>query len=294
MTRFEGEDLLLCVTCGTQYDVPYTDGQEKCKICEDPRQSVPASGQQWTSLGRERGKPKNVWQQDKHDERIWSLYADPKLGIGERASLIKTPHGNIIWDLFAYLDDDLIEFIKDQGGVKAIVISHPHFYSTHLDWAATFSCPIYTHAADAEWLSRPDPSGHRRLITSKTQEILPGVTAIQTGGHFPGSMVLHYDKHLFIADSIMTVPSAYTPHPRTPGLNSFCFQWSILNNIPLDPETIQQIWDAIKDYEFEATHGLMMGMDIYGKDCKQRILESAQIQIRHMGHTTHAMLQKKL
>lgn len=35
-----------------------------------------------------------------------------QLGIGERAFLIKTPHGNIIWDLFAYIDTELVDFVR--------------------------------------------------------------------------------------------------------------------------------------------------------------------------------------
>ena len=39
-----------------------------------------------------------------------------------------------------------------------------------------------------------------------TEEVLPGVTAIKTGGHFSGSLVLHWERKLFIADTIVTVP----------------------------------------------------------------------------------------
>jgi len=38
-----------------------------------------------------------------------------KLGIGERAMLIKTPQGNVLWDCFAYLGDETIEFVSDLG-----------------------------------------------------------------------------------------------------------------------------------------------------------------------------------
>lgn len=41
---------------------------------------------------------------------------------------------------------------------------------------------------------------------STSRAILPGVTAIKTGGHFPGSLVLHWEKKLFLADTIVTVP----------------------------------------------------------------------------------------
>ena len=45
------------------------------------------------------------------------------------------------------------------------------------------------------------------------EEVLPGVTAIKTGGHFPGSLVLHWQRKLFIADTIVTVPVGPCPVP---------------------------------------------------------------------------------
>ena len=52
-----------------------------------------------------------------------------QFGIGQSARLIQTPHGNILWDLVAYLDEETIERIQELGGIKMIVISHPHFYT---------------------------------------------------------------------------------------------------------------------------------------------------------------------
>lgn len=49
----------------------------------------------------------------------------------------------------------------------------------------------------------------RHLIRESYATILPGITAIKCGGHFPGSLVLHWTENhgiLFIADTIVTVP----------------------------------------------------------------------------------------
>lgn len=46
----------------------------------------------------------------------------------------------------------------------------------------------------------------RKYITDRTEEIVPGVTAIKCGGHFEGSLCLHWDGKLFIADTLVTVP----------------------------------------------------------------------------------------
>jgi glyoxylase-like metal-dependent hydrolase (beta-lactamase superfamily II) len=105
----------------------------------------------------------------------------------------------------SFIDEETVEFINSKGGLKAIVISHPHFYTTHLEWARVFKCPVYLCKADAEWLNREDKNGTRKWVEG-TQEIVTGMTAIQAGGHFDGSMLLHWEKKLFIADTMMSVP----------------------------------------------------------------------------------------
>jgi len=65
----------------------------------------------------------NVWKQDPHDHRIETFSIEPKVGIGQRAFLLKTAHGNVLWDLVAYIDEETINKIKIKGGLKAIVVS---------------------------------------------------------------------------------------------------------------------------------------------------------------------------
>ena len=47
----------LCVTCGTQYPAPRTG----CPICEDERQYIPVSGQQWT-IDEGAAQPDKPWR----------------------------------------------------------------------------------------------------------------------------------------------------------------------------------------------------------------------------------------
>ncbi|KAI5247243.1 metallo-beta-lactamase family protein [Aureobasidium subglaciale] len=297
----EGEDLLLCPTCGTQFDTPADNpASGYCRICDDPRQYIPATGQVWTSLKAEAGKHETKWKQDEHDTRIWSIWAEPKLGIGQRALLLQTSHGNVLWDCIAYLDQSLIDFVKPfpslsfSRGLSAIIISHPHFYTTHITWSSIFSCPIYTHALDKTWLSRTStPSSKRMLLEDKYTEVVKGVTAIQVGGHFEGSMVLHWDGHLFIADTFVNVPSGFYRKDRPKGTTSFSFMWSIPNMIPLPPDIIHEMWKAVKPYDFTATHGLFPGWDIRDENVKQSVLESMKIQVRNQGFSTHALLDEE-
>ena len=144
------------------------------------------------------------------EEMLTSIYTEPKFGIGQRAILVQTPGRNVLWDCITYLDPSTVDFINSKGGLKAIVISHPHYYTTHLEWAKTFNCPVYLAREDEEWLNRTDSNGVRRFIEGGAEEIVDGITAVKTGGHFPGSLVLHCSinnrKKLLIADSLVTTP----------------------------------------------------------------------------------------
>ena len=96
--------------------------------------------------------------------------------------------------------------MESRGGLKAICISHPHYYTTHLDWAQIFNCSVFIAAEDEEWCSRSDKDGKRQLINANIERLAGGVTALKLGGHFPGSLVLHWEDKLFIADTFVTVP----------------------------------------------------------------------------------------
>ena len=43
-----------------------------------------------------------------------------------------------------------------RGGIAAIAISHPHFYSSMIEWSRAFDAPIYLHADNRPWVMRPD------------------------------------------------------------------------------------------------------------------------------------------
>ncbi|KAI4126073.1 MAG: hypothetical protein LQ347_005112 [Umbilicaria vellea] len=202
-----GLDLLICTACGTQFSEAAGSDKRRCRICDDPRQFIPPSGQQFTTLQElQRGKYENKWEQDKVDKRVWSVVTAPKFAIGQRAILIQTSKGNVLWDLIAYLDDATVEKINSLGGIDAIVISHPHYYTTHVEWARKFNCLVYLSNEDSKWLERTDVKDVRKMIHGTTETILEGVTAVKTGGHFDGSLVMHWDDKLFIADTLVTVP----------------------------------------------------------------------------------------
>ena len=70
----------------------------------------------------------NAWRE--LEPNLYSITTAPAFGIGQRAQLLRTPDGNILWDCIALIDRATVELIRAMGGVKGIAISHPHYYTT--------------------------------------------------------------------------------------------------------------------------------------------------------------------
>lgn len=184
----EGETAFLCKTCGVQY-APSKEPPPSCKVCVDDRQYVPPQGQVWTTQAELGRSHRNCWQL--LEPGLYGISTEPKLAIGQRALLIKTPEGNVLWDCLSLLDAATAEIVKLLGGVKAIAISHPHYYGNCVEWSKEFGdAPIYIHARDEQWLGWPHDNV--RLWEGETQDLGGGVTLLQLGGHFAGAQVLHW------------------------------------------------------------------------------------------------------
>ncbi|PYH46771.1 putative metallo-beta-lactamase domain protein [Aspergillus saccharolyticus JOP 1030-1] len=341
-------DLVICSTCGTQF--PTTTPPPNCQICDDPRQFIPPTGQAWTTLRTLRNPPSTTTTNNEpphpsyhnefehlltspdHLNELIAIHTVPKLAIGQRAFFCRTRrHGNVLWDCIPFLDEETIRRINELGGLNAIVISHPHYYATHLEWASAFGCKVYLAREDEEWVCLRGKEGLEgeqvfweggRLglfdVLPKHKESWKGedggtaaaaaassggaeeegeeddeLQVIKTGGHFPGSTVLWWRKlrTLLIADTIGTVPSGIYHVDRVPGTASFTFMWSYPNMIPLPPDEVLKIWQAIKHTDFDSTYGAFVGMHTHG-DSKKRVLESAQIFVKAMGYLDHAIHQE--
>ncbi len=128
-----------------------------------------------------------------------------------------------------------------------------------------------------------------------------GAVAILAGGHFPGSLLLHWETNLFVADTIFPVPSATNPVPGKSGVLSFSFFWSIPNRIPLHPDDIHHIWKLVKKLDFKICFGAFEGMDVYTMEneakrgtggVKGRLLESCKIYVKAEGWKEHDIFQE--
>jgi hypothetical protein len=236
----------ICKTCGTQFadtDAP----PARCPICEDERQYIGWEGQQWTTL--------ETLSQDHHNlvkrvaPHLVGIGTHPSFAIGQRALLVQTPQGNILWDCISLIDEATILTVQALGGISAIAISHPHFYASMVVWSRAFEAPIYLHADDRQWVMRSDPA--IQFWQGETKTLGEGLTLIRCGGHFPGSMALHWAAGadgkgaLLSGDTLQVVPDR----------RYVSFMHSYPNLIPLPAQTVRQVAAAVEPYPFERLYG---------------------------------------
>lgn len=266
----------LCATCGTQYP-PAEAPPPACPICVDERQYVPASGQTWTTLERLRDTHSNKFRELAKD--LLAIETTPAFAIGQRAILVRTPSGNILWDCIALIDDATIALLEGLGGVSAIAISHPHYYTTMVTWAhALGGVPIHLHEADAEWVMQPDPA--ISFWSGDSKDLAPGVTLVRLGGHFAGGTVLHWAGWgggrgvVLPGDILQVVPSGHVS-----------FMWSYPNLIPLSATKVRNMAAMMQPYEFDAIYGAFSGRGQIERNGKQVVMASAERYIAHVDAT---------
>lgn len=266
----------LCVTCGTQF-APSADPPPSCPICDDDRQYIHAvRGQQWTTLDEMRGRHHNRFVPI--EPGVTAIVTSPSFGIGQQAYLIETAAGNVLWDLIAYVDETTVAELDRRGGVRAIAISHPHYFTTMVEWSrALGDVPVLLHESYRAWVMRPDDCV--AFWPGETHELAAELTLIRTGGHFPGGTVLHWDNAgtdrdgagvLFTGDLIAVKPHA----------GFVTFMYSYPNDIPLDAVTVRRIVDRVAPYAFDRVRDAF-DMHIV-RDGHDAVRTSAERYIRHL------------
>lgn len=256
----------ICTTCGTQYaSSPHPP--EACIICEDERQYVKATGQQWTTMERLRLTNRNSIRFE--EPGLISIGIEPQFGIGQRAFLVRTLQGNILWDCIPLLDPAVVEMVQALGGITAIAISHPHYYSSMVDWSRAFGdVPIYLHAADRQWVMRP---GEAIVFwDGESQSLGEGLTLIRCGGHFDGGTVLHSKEcaggkgALLSGDIIQVVADR----------KHVSFMYSYPNHIPLSAAAVGRIVEAVEPFDYDRIYGAFWEM-VIAEDGKAIVQQSA-------------------
>jgi glyoxylase-like metal-dependent hydrolase (beta-lactamase superfamily II) len=257
----------LCTACGVQYaesPIPPT----RCIICEDPRQFVPATGQGWTTSAKLGVDHFNAYR--KMAPELFAFSTMPRFGIGQRTFLIITPSGNVLWDCISFLDNATIDIIRLFGGLKAIAVSHPHFYSAMASWGQAFGCRVFVHDADRPWVV--DPDSGIEFWSGESKEVVSGVTMHRLGGHFPGSTILHWQDRgiLFPGDTLLV----------TPDRKHVAFMWSYPNHVPLPGAEVERIGRRLEALDFESIYSPFWERGEIESNAKEAVAQSILRQLK--------------
>ncbi len=232
----------ICRTCATQFSES-SEPPEECPICTDERQYVGPDGQQWTTFA-ELAEDHRCEIRD--DAGYLGVGVEPAVAIGQRLLVAEAPEGNVLWDMIPLVDDAAVEAVRSRGDVRAIAISHPHYYSGMVEWSeALGGIPILLHEADREWIMRPDP--RIELWSGDAKELDGGLTLLRLGGHFAGGTVLHdRERSTLLSGDILQV---------IPDRRFVSFMWSYPNLIPLPGHEVLRIAAALEPFPFERIIG---------------------------------------
>ena len=170
--------------------------------------------------------------------------------------------------------DEAVAEVERRGGAAAIATSHPHYYSGMLEWSrALRGIPILLHAADREWVLRPDPA--IEYWDGETYALPGGLTLLRLGGHFAGGTVLRWPagahgRGALLSGDIVQVLG----HHR-----SVTFMWSYPNMLPLPASEVERIVATLGPWEFDRIWGAWWGRSIR-TDAKAVLRESAARYVR--------------
>ncbi|HKB17670.1 MAG TPA: MBL fold metallo-hydrolase [Candidatus Dormibacteraeota bacterium] len=251
----------ICATCGTQFAASI-DPPAACPICEDERQYVGWSGQKWTTLDSLRGGHRNLIRDDLG---VTGIGTEPSFAIGQRALLVSSPGGNLLWDCITLLDDATLDAVRSLGGLRGIAISHPHYYTSMVEWSHAFDAPVFLHEADRRWVMRPDPS--IELWSGDTRALWDGMTLINAGGHFDGGTVLHWPGgNTLLGGDIVQVAQ---------DRRWVSFMYSFPNYIPLPAVSVKRIVAALEPFAFDRIYGAWWDRNV-ASDGKEAVRRSAE------------------
>lgn len=254
----------ICITCGNQYAATETPPPH-CPICEDERQYVNPRGQTWTTLAELQQEHHNVVRQ--LEPGLSEIATEPKFAIGQRALLVQTAAGNVLWDCVSLIDDATVTAIQKLGGISALAMSHPHMFGSMVQWSHAFgNAPIYLHSDYKPWVQRPDPVIN--YWPGESLDLDQGVTLHRCGGHFKGSTVLLWPEG---ANGRGVLLSSDTLHV-TPDRRHVSFMYSYPNYIPLSASTVDAIVARVMPLKFDRiySHFHNLSIDAGAKAAVQR------------------------
>jgi len=245
--------LWTCEQCGAQFPASNAP-PPSCPICEDERQFVNWKGQRWLTRDELAKAHKLIWRDDLG---VAGIGLEPSFAIGQRALLLREADGCVMWDCIPLATDEAVQYVRSLGGLKAIAVSHPHFYGAVADWSEAFGgVPVYLHADDRAWITRPHPA----IVawTGERQQLSDDIVLLRAGGHFAGATVLHWRAGAQGKGALFTGDVAMVAMDR----RSLSFMYSYPNYIPLNAEAVNHIADVVAPLVFDRIYGAWWGRNI--------------------------------
>jgi glyoxylase-like metal-dependent hydrolase (beta-lactamase superfamily II) len=265
--------MFICATCGTQH-ADRTTAPARCDICCDDRQYVGWAGQAWTTHD-ELARRHEV--RIEMDGDLLGIGIQPAFGIPQRALYLPTDAGNILWECTSLVTPDAVEALKSRGGVDMIVISHPHFYASMVEWSdALGGVPILLNAADDAWVRRA--SERISFWSGDVKALSPSVSLYRCPGHFPGSTVLHWKKGPRNKAVLLSGDALHVVQDR----RHVAFMYSVPNYIPSHPDNVRQVRRRLEELDFDDVYGYTWGLNIIG-GARAAVDESFERYFRAIG-----------
>jgi len=255
LSRNSPMSIFICEQCGAQFpDTPMPP--PSCPVCEDARQYVNWKGQTWLTPDALAGRCKLAWRDDLG---VPGIGMEPSFAIGQRALLLREADGCVMWDCIPLATHEAIDHVRSLGGLKAIAVSHPHYYGAVVDWSDAFGgVPVYLHGDDRAFVTRP----HRAIVPweGDSLRLSDDIVLLRTGGHFAGGTILHWRAAaegrgaLFTGDVVMVAMDR----------RSVSFMYSYPNYIPLNVQAVRRIAGIVELLAFDRIYGAWWGRNIAG------------------------------
>ncbi|MBA4033282.1 MAG: MBL fold metallo-hydrolase [Bradyrhizobium sp.] len=242
-----------CEQCGAQFPESAVP-PPACPVCEDDRQYVNWKGQKWLAREEMAERYKLVWRDDLG---LPGIAVEPNFAIGQRALLVPTADGCVMWDCVPMVTSQAIDYVRSLGGLKAIAVSHPHYYGAVADWSDAFGgVPVYLHSDDRAFVTRPHPA----IVpwTGDNHHIADDLLLVRTGGHFVGGTIMHWGAGADGHGTLLTGDVAMVAMDR----RSLSFMYSFPNYIPLNATAVRRIARAVEPLAFDRIHGAWWGRNI--------------------------------
>ena len=233
----------VCDNCG--FWQRHFEPPAACPMCLDARHVVPQGGWRFRTERAAQDAFPCHWAE--LEPGVWRFWNEPVAGIGPSAHLIRTEHGNMVFEGCTVFSPAALDRIEALGGMAVLSASHPHAYGALAQLQDRFDPELCLPAADFAWSAALQVSWPYDDVL----EPLPGLELHRTAGHFDGHAVL-FDRHrkiCFCGDAFKFELDAGNPRrARTISAHK-----AFVRGVPLTGDELRRYRDVFARLDFTQT-----------------------------------------